>query len=281
MKNKLLVILSVLLCNVLLFSLYGCAGKTPEITENTVEVKTEGGLPLSNINVFIYKDESQSELVWAGNTGKDGKASFSAPIPEKCVAVLKDVPDGYAVSEDYSVTAGLTEISLETVIEEGDISSLQLKRGSVMKDFTVKSVSGTEYRLSELLEEKKAVVLNFWFLNCQPCKMEFPHMEAAYSKYEDKIELIAMNPVDGTDTEILSFADTNGLTFPMAKCAEDWAAVFDLTAYPTTVVIDRYGVICLIHKGTIPEAETFEKLFAHFTADDYTQEIIKSIDDIK
>lgn len=284
MKNKQIKAFSVaVLCAVLICTLLcSCdSTKAPEPTENTVLVRTEGGMALSDVGIYVYKDSSCSQLVWAGTTDKEGKAVFTAGIPEECVAVLKEYPESYAVNSEYPVNAGHTEISLKAEITEGDIGSLQLKRGSIMTDFTLKAVTGEEYRLSELLKEKKAVVLNFWFMNCEPCKMEFPHMEAAYGKYKDTVELIAVNTVDGTEAEINGFAKERQLSFPMVKATSEWESAFNIRSFPTTVVIDRYGMICLISEGSIPETETFEKLFAYFTAEDYTQRIIKNINDIE
>ena len=31
-----------------------------------------------------------------------------------------------------------------------------------------------------------------------------------------------------------------GLTFPMAACPAAWSATFNISGYPTSVVIDRY-----------------------------------------
>jgi hypothetical protein len=54
-----------------------------------------------------------------------------------------------------------------------------------------------------------------------------------------------------------------------------------LRAYPTTVVIDRYGMICLVHVGAVTEEETFAQLFAYVTSDSYVQKVYSSIEDMK
>ena len=111
--------------------------------------------------------------------------------------------------------------------------------------------------------------------------MEFPYLQQAYTQYQDDIEVLAINPVDGTNDTIATFAQDNGLTFPMAVGETEWETCMKLSAYPTTVVIDRYGAIGMIHKGMVTDTETFTKVFEFFTSDDYEQTTIKNIDDIK
>ncbi len=171
-----------------------------------------------------------------------------------------------------------TELQL---LSEDELEGVTFKRGDVFADMSVTTPDGTTYKISEILKEKKAVVLNFWYINCGPCQMEFPYMQDAYENYQDDIEILAINPYDGTDETVAEFQKKFELTFPMAVIEEEWAQYMELSAYPTTVVIDRYGIVSYKHTGMITTVEEFEKLFGFFTAEDYEQTIIKSIDDIE
>ena len=61
----------------------------------------------------------------------------------------------------------------------------------------------------------------------------------------------------------------------MAVCDMEWCQYLGITSFPTTIVVDRYGMIGMIHTGSIPEKETFTKIFEVFTAEDYEPTIIK------
>lgn len=249
-----------------------------ELTGCTVKVKTEGGMVLENIGVYIYIDSTREELVYYARTNEEGIASITEAVPVGSVAVLEGVPTGYSVEENYSIVETVTDIVLSSSLM-GEITDISA--GSVMFDFEVKAYDGNVYKLSELLEEKKAVVLNFWYLRCDPCKLEFPYLQQAYEEYAADIEVVALDPVDGSDEKIANFAEEYGLTFPMAVGDENWAQIMKLSAYPTTVVIDRYGTVAFIHKGMVTDAETFKNIFQYFTSDDYQQTIIKSISEIE
>ena len=175
-----------------------------------------------------------------------------------------------------------TEIESELeLVPEDELEGKTFKRGDVFADMSVITPDGSTYKISEILKKKKAVVLNFWYLNCGPCQMEFPYMQDAYETYQDKLEILAVNPYDGTDTTVAEFQKKFELTFPMAAIDEEWAQYMELQAYPTTVVIDRYGIVSFVHVGMITEVEEFNKLFEFFTADDYEQTIIRNISDIE
>lgn len=160
-----------------------------------------------------------------------------------------------------------------------DFSGMTLKLGSQMPDFTIRDVDGAEYGLYELLEEKQMVMLNFWFIDCPYCVMEFPHMDAAYGQYADSVAILALNPFDG-DADIRNFGAEEGLDFTL--CGEDlgMADAFGVRGYPTTVIIDRFGVVCLVQAGAVPYEEVFMKVFAHFTTDAYETKLFNSIMEI-
>lgn len=247
----------------------------------TVEVKNANGQPLAGVGVYIYEDQTMSELVWYDTTGEDGKMSFTNAVADTYVAVLSDVPTGYAAEDFYPITGELTQIVLKTgVVDAESMQNVTLSLGDLMMDFTIVDTDGVEHTLSELLKTKRAVVLNFWYIECKPCNLEFPYMQEAYEKYSDVIEILAMNPLNTDEAAIAAFKEEMGLTFPMAMVDEAWAQLMKLTAYPTTVIIDRYGNISLVHTGMIDNTDTFEQVFAYFTADDYEPITIESIDDI-
>lgn len=244
----------------------------------TVEVKTEGGMALEGVGVYIYENADKKEMVSFAKTNETGAVAFAEAIPTGSIVVLEDVPAGYTVAENYPVTGTEMQITLsaELLKEMTDI-----KLGGIMFDFTVTDTDGTEHTLSQLLKEKKAVVLNLWYTSCQPCKMEFPYLEQAYNAYSGDIALLALNPVaDDDDAAVAAFKKDNQLTFPMAKCDAKWAELISGLAYPTTVVIDRYGMVALIHTGSIDNTKTFKDAFAFFTAEDYVQTAVESIQDL-
>ena len=283
MKKASLILIAMLLL-VALFT--GCDGDAPQPvqpvnTEYAVSVKTSTGLPLGKIRVNIYEDASKAELVTVGMTDDNGVCSFTAATGEGYVAVLEKVPDSFEVSGEYALAGEKTTISLASkMLTDERMNSARLALGDVMMDFTVTDCEGTEYQLSELLKEKKAVVLNFWYLKCEPCKMEFPFVQEAYKDCGEDVAFLAMNPVDGTDEKVSAFKTENNLTFSLSACDSRWEKVLSLNAFPTTLIIDRYGYIVASHRGMFTESAELISALEYITSDGYQHEIFDSIGEV-
>lgn len=151
--------------------------------------------------------------------------------------------------------------------------------GSKMPELTVTCADGQTRSVSELLKEKELVVLNFWFEDCAWCLKEFPVMELTYQKYKENVEILALNPSDGAES-VKAFAQKYGMTVPMAACNPMLPRNCGVTAYPTSIFIDRYGVVCLIHVGAITSGTDWETIFDAFTGEDYTQNIYLDLDEL-
>jgi peroxiredoxin len=57
--------------------------------------------------------------------------------------------------------------------------------GTAAPDFTARDVDGKTFRLSDHLG-KGVILLDFWSTFCEPCKAEFPHLNAMYAAKKDK-----------------------------------------------------------------------------------------------
>ena len=265
---------------IVLLAMGGSAASNGGVKDYTVEVKTEGGIPMEKVEVYVYEDNTLNDLLAVGKTDENGVYTFSAEWSDKYVVVLKALPAGYNVDASYKFTTEKLSLSLKASLLSASAVTKPLKLGAVAADMTITTADGKSYTISELLKSKKAVVLNFWYEGCQPCKAEFPYMEEAYKQYSDKLEILAVNTYDGDDASVAAYKANLGLSFPMAKADGKFATVFNVSAYPTTVVIDRYGTIGFLHTGTVPSTESFTKLFDYFTSDSYVQSTIRNLDDL-
>ena len=250
----------------------------------TVMVSTRGGMPLSGVEVLVYADKTLEDNINYGQTDENGICSFDMPKSEDYAVVLRHLPEGYSVEPYYTFYSGVANIMVTSApIADKNLSGASFKLGDVMYDFTVATTDGSEVTLSEVLKEKKMVLLNFFYTTCSPCINEFPFMQQAYEMYSDSVEVIALDPfVADTGDTVKAFKETMGLTFPMADCNETWSPsnLFGTGGYPTSVLIDRYGVICLIEVGGLTSIRPFTGMFDYFTADDYEQKLFTSLNEL-
>ncbi len=147
--------------------------------------------------------------------------------------------------------------------------------GDTIHDFTFTTYDGQEIRFSDVLKDKDAVLINIWASWCGPCRSEFPYMQQAYEMYQDKVEVIALSsePTDTPD-KLANFAQEYGLTFKIGQDPVDFLRALQIGSIPTTMMIDRFGTICLIETGAQPSVESFERMFDAFLGNDYTESVL-------
>ena len=270
-------------------------GSSEAKAEYSITVKSAGGLALSGVNVYIYTDDTLEDLVNYTTTDAAGVAKITLKKSDKYVAVLSGMPEGYKTDACYPLSGTATEIALTSaVIDNTDHSGKSYQLGDVMRDFSVVDTDDNTQKLSELLKTKKMVLINFWYTTCSWCVKEFPYMDAVYQQFKDDIEIVALNhsTLSGDSEEgIKKFKDNfytdyvgegaeGGLSFPMAKDYTNMGPAFNIQGYPTSVLVDRYGVICMIEAGGIVSDAPFVAMFEHFTAESYEQKLFHSLDEL-
>lgn len=290
-RNLLLKIVSLCLVLALCLPLAACKRqKDPDSTDGPsatngevtygLTVKNQGGAALADISVYVYENDTLQDMIAVIKTDKDGYASFTYRAGSGYVAVLGNVPEGYQVEKYYSIISENTEIVLPIQLVQGDLETASYQLGDVMMDFTFTDMDGKEHTLSQLLQEKKAVLLSFWVLDNNACKMEMPYLQEAYTEYADRAAVLAMNPLQNDPEKIREFAQQFGLTMPVGACDPSWEDALHILGYPATVVIDRYGTIVLTHVGGFKSATEFKDVLAFFTADDYVQKIVENYEEL-
>ena len=254
---------------------------TGETGTYSVSVQTIGGMKMSGISAYVYGNESMTDLKDYGETDAEGKVSFNLPKDGTYYIELQGVPAGYDVKDYYTFTGNAAKITLvSSLITDKSLSEAgTLGLGDVMYDFEVPAPNGDKIKLSDVLKEKDMVLINFFFTTCGPCANEFPYMDEAYQMYQEDAAVIALDPLED-NTAVGTYQATMGLSFPMAACPAAWSTIFGITGYPTSVIVDRYGVICLIEVGGLTSLRPFTSIFEHFTGADYKQKIVNSLDEI-
>ena len=263
-------------------------------TEYTVKVVTVGGMPLEGVMVYIHNGEGYSVCTAPQETDKDGITKFKLKTSNDYSVQIDGVPKGYNVREGltkddrYPLTAPDTVIKVSSApIKTGGFEDTY-ELGDVMYDFTLTDIDGKTYKLSEMLEKKDMVMLNFWYVGCSNCALEFPYINRVYEDYKDDIEILAINDypsdtvedVEGYNEYIHKVYGTlnedENLEMPLIKLGGENLSIssFESGGWPTTVIIDRYGVVCMIEVGAVLGEGKWKNVFDHFVGEDYKQTLI-------
>ena len=134
--------------------------------------------------------------------------------------------------------------------------------GKSMPDFTVQTIDGGSFTLSEALKDRDMVLINLWATWCPPCRSEMPDIQKLYEEFttagrEDVVFLsIAFPNMSGEQDiqGIMDFLDKNGYTYPVLMDEEAGTAYsYYISAFPTTFMIDAEGNIFGYVTGAISE----------------------------
>ena len=288
-------LLSLLIVTTMMISMLASCGLfTPQSGNNntgvmkdyTVTVSTAGGMAMPSVKLQVYElvDGQLGNAVEGASDITDADGEFSVKLMNDksyAVRILSGVPKGYAGADDiYPINEGKTEIKLtSSVLPETDLTTVTYALGDVMHDFTVTTIDGEVFTLSEVLKTKKAVILNFWFINCLWCMVEFPLIDHLYAEYSDDIAIIALNPNPYDTVEMIEgfLENLGGLSFDFAQVPESYDTTFALDGYPTSILIDRYGVITLIEPYSLATLTDIENVVKYYTAEDYEQKLISDV----
>lgn len=86
--------------------------------------------------------------------------------------------------------------------------------------FSLPAVGGKTVSLADLRRGRKAVLLNFWYYNCAPCRIEFPAFEMLYERFSAQgFNVVAIDRADSPEV-VSDYVKKTGLTFTMLMGGE-------------------------------------------------------------
>jgi len=96
----------------------------------------------------------------------------------------------------------------------------------------------------------KVVYLDFWASWCGPCRMSFPQLEQLRQELGPQgFEVLAIN-VDEFEKDALKFLEEIPVSYPVVRDGSGATPQkYGILGMPTAYLIDRQGVVRLVHQG--------------------------------
>lgn len=133
-----------------------------------------------------------------------------------------------------------------------DVYAVNIKDSA--PDFTLKNLEGTNLRLEEY--RGQVVLINFWASWCGPCRQEMPLLERIHQRYQDAGFAVLGVNVEGEAAAARKITDKTKVTFPvLIDAGQKVSEEYNVEAMPSTVLVDRDGVVRYIHRGYKPGDE--------------------------
>jgi peroxiredoxin len=131
-------------------------------------------------------------------------------------------------------------------------------------DFEVTLFDGEDFQLSQQAG-RSAVVVNFWYPSCPPCREEMPELEKAWQQYQGEgVRFLGMFVPTGFDSEqdARDFVNDLGLTFDFATDRQALIArSYQVEYFPTTYFIDIRGRVSSVEISNL-DLETITQIVA-------------------
>jgi thiol-disulfide isomerase/thioredoxin len=125
--------------------------------------------------------------------------------------------------------------------------------GQPAPELTLTRLSGASVSLADF--SGQVVLVNMWATWCGPCRSELPHIQDLHERYgPDGLIVLAIN-VGETEERIWQYITEEGYTFRVLVDPQSQSMrAFRTSGIPTTVLIDREGIVRQVQVGYAPGA---------------------------
>lgn len=135
------------------------------------------------------------------------------------------------------------------------VSSLVGASASSAPGFSLPSRNGDIVSLDKL--KGQVVMLNFWASWCGPCRQEMPLLDQMHKRYSSLgFTLLGVN-VEANTADAERWLAQTPVSFPVVFDKDSKVSkLYDVSAMPSTVFIDRKGNLRYLHRGYKPGDES-------------------------
>lgn len=132
-------------------------------------------------------------------------------------------------------------------------------KGHPAPELVLNTTTGEQVRLSDF--KGKPVLINFWATWCPPCRAETPDLQAIHRELGDELVIFSVNVTSQDGGDVEGFMNEFGVTFDVALDVDGTAGrSYNVLGLPTTVFIDRDGIINEVFAGAVNKAYIEAKL---------------------
>lgn len=129
-------------------------------------------------------------------------------------------------------------------------ASDSFKEGEKFRGEKITDINGNKFDLKTV--GNKIYVINFWFINCPPCKQEIPELNELVKQYQDNKDIVFLAIALDDKYSLKQFLKTSPFSYNVVDDGRYYATKYGVTAYPTHVIIGKDGLVKFSTVGLAP-----------------------------
>jgi thiol-disulfide isomerase/thioredoxin len=129
-------------------------------------------------------------------------------------------------------------------------ASDSFKEGEVFKGDKMTDINGVKYDLRN--PNGKIYVINFWFINCPPCKKEMPELNEIVVKYKGNKDVVFLAIALDQKSDLKDFLKTKEFHYNVIDDGRFYSNKHGVKSYPTHLIVGKDGLIKFSTLGLAP-----------------------------
>jgi len=121
------------------------------------------------------------------------------------------------------------------------------RTGGSFSHFKTTDINGNKINTKSLAG--KIIVLNFWFINCPPCRMEMPELSKLSTTFKSDSSIVFLAIALDKKYDIEQFLDGSGFGYTIIDNGKFITDQYRINSYPTNVIVDQNGKVYFHSSG--------------------------------
>ena len=121
------------------------------------------------------------------------------------------------------------------------VESPYFRKGDKFSKIKTTDMYGNKINTKSLLG--KIIVINYWFINCAPCKAEIPLLNNIVDKFESDSSVVFISIALDNDYLLKDFVKRTPFNYQIIDSGKFIADKDGIRSFPTNVVIDKEGKV--------------------------------------